>query len=220
MPTFGDMRDSIRVVQSPSAKLQAIRLGGGGQPANTGGYMPNNFGGGLQLPQGFGGFNAQNIQNMLAAQNQLSQYQRQQDVQNAYQNMQDQQQRQFSLSGGFDPGPTRQMTAVEKGLKKGSDFTQGLVNATGWDPNKGFTLGNIMRFGASLPFQMAQGVTEGSEQLYEAATGRPLLQDNYYLCMPEGTCAYYAFEVPDNYTMYGVPEVHLRMSTPDADKKM
>lgn len=48
--------------------------------------------------------------------------------------------------------------------------------------------------------------------------GRPLLQDNYYLCLKEGTCAYYAFEVPDNYTMYGVPEVHLRMSTPDADK--
>lgn len=176
MPTFGDMHDSIRVVQSPSARLQAIRLGGGGQSADTGGYMPNNFGGGLQFPQGFGGFNAQNIQNMLAAQNQLSQYQHQQDIQSAYQNAQDQKQRQFSMSGVFDPGPTRQMTAVEKGLKKGSDFTQGLVNATGWDPSKGFTLGNIMRFGASLPFQMAQGVTAGSEQLYEAATGRPLLQ--------------------------------------------
>ena len=48
--------------------------------------------------------------------------------------------------------------------------------------------------------------------------GRPLLQDNYYLCLPEGTCAYYVFEVPDDYTIYGVPEVHLRMSTPDADK--
>ncbi len=49
--------------------------------------------------------------------------------------------------------------------------------------------------------------------------GRPLLQDNYYLGLPEGTCAYYVFEVPDDYTIYGVPEVHLRMSTPDADKE-
>ena len=48
--------------------------------------------------------------------------------------------------------------------------------------------------------------------------GRQLPQDNYYLCLPEGTCEYYVFDVPDNYTMYGVPEVHLRMSTPDADK--
>ena len=48
--------------------------------------------------------------------------------------------------------------------------------------------------------------------------GRPLLKDNYYLCMPEGTCAAYVFKLPDDYTMYGVPEVHLRMSTPDADK--
>lgn len=49
--------------------------------------------------------------------------------------------------------------------------------------------------------------------------GRPLLQDDYYICLPEGTCATYIFEVPDNYTMYGVPEVHLRMSTKDADKE-
>ena len=57
---------------------------------------------------------------------------------------------------------------------------------------------------------------------YEQSTddfGRPLLQDNYYLCLPEGTCACYVFEVPDDYTIYGVPEVHLRMSTPDADKE-
>lgn len=48
--------------------------------------------------------------------------------------------------------------------------------------------------------------------------GRKLLQDNYYLTLPEGTCATYIFELPDNYTMYGIPEVHLRMATPDADK--
>ena len=175
MPTLGDLQN-VRVVQSPSARLQAIRTGNTATRPAGGGYMQQGIGGGLQLPQNFGGANAYNIQNMYAAQNNLAQYQRQQAAQNAYQNMQDQQQRQFSLSGGFDPGPTRQMTAVERGLKKGSDFTQGLVNMTGWDPSKGFTPGNILRFGASLPFQMAQGVTEGSEQLYEAATGRPLLQ--------------------------------------------
>ena len=57
---------------------------------------------------------------------------------------------------------------------------------------------------------------------YSQATddfGRPLLQDNYYLSLPEGTRAAYFFEVPDNCTIYGIPEVHLRMSTPDADKE-
>ncbi len=48
--------------------------------------------------------------------------------------------------------------------------------------------------------------------------GRKLLQDNYYLTLPEGTCATYIFDLPENYTMYGIPEVHLRMATPDADK--
>ena len=42
---------------------------------------------------------------------------------------------------------------------------------------------------------------------------RPLLRDNYYLSMPESTKATYVFELPDNYTIYGVPEVHLKMST-------
>ena len=58
--------------------------------------------------------------------------------------------------------------------------------------------------------------------MYMQATddfGRPFPQDNYYLSLPEGTKATYVFELPDNYTMYGVPEVHLRMSTPDADKE-
>lgn len=172
MPSLADLQN-IRVVRNPAAniqsRLQAIQLGNnGGMP--QGGYSPQ----GLQFPQGFGGFNSTNIQNMLAAQNQLSQYQREQDARAAQQNIDNA--RGFSLSGGYDPGPMRQMTGVESGLKKASDFTQGLVNMTGWDPNKGFTPGNILRFGASLPFQMAQGVTEGSEQLYEAATGRPLLQ--------------------------------------------
>lgn len=172
MPSLADLQN-IRVVRNPAAnmqsRLQAIQLGNnGGMP--QGGYSPQ----GLQFPQGFGGFNSTNIQNMLAAQNQLSQYQREQDARIAQQNIDNA--RGFSLSGGYDPGPMRQMTGVESGLKKASDFTQGLVNMTGWDPSKGFTPGNILRFGASLPFQMAQGVTEGSEQLYEAATGRPLLQ--------------------------------------------
>ena len=48
--------------------------------------------------------------------------------------------------------------------------------------------------------------------------GRALLRDSYYLSLPEGTCATYIFEMPDNCTIYGIPEVRLRMSTPDADK--
>ena len=48
--------------------------------------------------------------------------------------------------------------------------------------------------------------------------GRALLRDSYYLSQPEGTCATYIFEIPERCTMYGIPEVHLRMSTPDADK--
>ncbi|MCR5487902.1 MAG: hypothetical protein K6F35_10300 [Lachnospiraceae bacterium] len=46
--------------------------------------------------------------------------------------------------------------------------------------------------------------------------GRPLLRDDFYLSLPESAKATYAFELPDNYTIYGVPEVHLRMSTRDA----
>ena len=67
----------------------------------------------------------------------------------------------------------------------------------------------------------ASGISEYCS-VYRQTTddfGRPFLQDNYYLCMPEDTRAFYIFEVPDNYTMYGVPEVHLRMATPDADKE-
>ena len=45
--------------------------------------------------------------------------------------------------------------------------------------------------------------------------GRMLLRDDYYLSLPESTKATYSFELPDNYTMYGVPEVHIRMSTRD-----
>jgi len=54
---------------------------------------------------------------------------------------------------------------------------------------------------------------------YDEATddfGKPLLRDNYYLSMPESTKATYVFELPDNYSFYGVPEVHLKMSTRNA----
>ena len=44
---------------------------------------------------------------------------------------------------------------------------------------------------------------------------RELTRDDYYLSLPEGTCATYAFELPEDFTVFGVPEVHLRMSTPD-----
>ena len=46
--------------------------------------------------------------------------------------------------------------------------------------------------------------------------GRALIRDNYYLSLPDSAKATYAFELPDDYTFYGVPEVHLRMSTRDA----
>ncbi|MBQ1527315.1 MAG: hypothetical protein IIZ75_09290 [Lachnospiraceae bacterium] len=54
---------------------------------------------------------------------------------------------------------------------------------------------------------------------YEGSTddlGRELIRDNYYLSMPDSTKATYVFELPDNYTIYGVPEVHLKMSTRNA----
>ena len=47
--------------------------------------------------------------------------------------------------------------------------------------------------------------------------GNPLSRDNFYLTLPDEACAYYTYDLPDNYTVYGVPEVHIRMSTPDAD---
>ncbi len=47
--------------------------------------------------------------------------------------------------------------------------------------------------------------------------GRKLLRDNYYMSMPESTKATYVFELPDNYSIYGVPEVHLKMSTRNTD---
>lgn len=67
----------------------------------------------------------------------------------------------------------------------------------------------------------AAGISDYSAAYMQSTDdfGRPLLQDNYYLSLPEGTCATYVFKLPDNYTMYGVPEVHLRMSTPDTDKE-
>jgi X-Pro dipeptidyl-peptidase len=55
---------------------------------------------------------------------------------------------------------------------------------------------------------------------YDEATddlNRELLRDDYYLSMPESTKAVYAFELPENYTFCGVPEVHLKMSTKDVN---
>ncbi|MBO4373795.1 MAG: hypothetical protein J5829_01695 [Lachnospiraceae bacterium] len=43
--------------------------------------------------------------------------------------------------------------------------------------------------------------------------GRERIRDDYYLSIPESAKAVYAFELPENYTMCGVPEVHLKMST-------
>ena len=48
--------------------------------------------------------------------------------------------------------------------------------------------------------------------------GRELTRDSYYLSMPESTKATYVFELPDDYTIYGVPEVHVKLSTRDVDR--
>ncbi len=47
---------------------------------------------------------------------------------------------------------------------------------------------------------------------------RPMIRDNYYLSLPASAAAVYEFDVPDNYTFYGVPEVHLKLSTKNVDK--
>ena len=48
--------------------------------------------------------------------------------------------------------------------------------------------------------------------------GRSLLRDNYYASLPNSAAVQYVYELPDDYTFYGVPEVHLKMSTRDVDK--
>ena len=56
---------------------------------------------------------------------------------------------------------------------------------------------------------------------YKQATdefGNALVRDNYYLSLPDSACAVYEFDVPDNYTFYGVPEVHLKLSTKNVDR--
>lgn len=56
---------------------------------------------------------------------------------------------------------------------------------------------------------------------YSQATddfGRALTRDDYFLSMPESAKSTYVFELPDDYTMCGIPEVHLKMSTKDIDK--
>ena len=48
--------------------------------------------------------------------------------------------------------------------------------------------------------------------------GRQLERDSYYLRMPDTTNATYTFELPENYTYCGVPELHLKLSTKDVEK--
>ena len=77
---------------------------------------------------------------------------------------------------------------------------------------------------AANPEAVSHVDTEGIQEYCDAYLqgtddfGRALLRDSYYLSLPEGTCATYIFDLPDSYTICGIPEVHLRMSTPDADK--
>ena len=56
---------------------------------------------------------------------------------------------------------------------------------------------------------------------YSTATddfGRPFPQDGYYGALPVGAAAQYVYEVPENYTCYGIPEVRLQMSTRDVER--
>ena len=77
---------------------------------------------------------------------------------------------------------------------------------------------------AANPEAVSHVDTEGIQEYCDAYLqgtddfGRALLRDSYYLSLPEDTCATYIFDLPDSYTICGIPEVHLRMSTPDADK--
>ena len=45
---------------------------------------------------------------------------------------------------------------------------------------------------------------------------KPNSRDNYYLSLPQSACSTYVFELPENYSFCGVPEVHLRLSTRNA----
>lgn len=70
----------------------------------------------------------------------------------------------------------RRMNALEKGLTSVRETGESLQGITGWNPEAGFTAENIMRFGASLPFQMIGGLTQAPSDLYEFATGKPVLE--------------------------------------------
>ena len=48
--------------------------------------------------------------------------------------------------------------------------------------------------------------------------GKSYPNDMYYLTLPEDTASAYTYTFPDNYNICGVPEVRVRMSTPDAEK--
>ena len=52
---------------------------------------------------------------------------------------------------------------------------------------------------------------DGTDEL-----GKPNSRDNYYLTLPQSACSTYVFELPENYSFCGVPEVHLRLSTRNA----
>lgn len=48
--------------------------------------------------------------------------------------------------------------------------------------------------------------------------GRERIRDDFYFTLPDSARSTYTFELPDNYTFCGVPEVHLRMSTRDVKR--
>ena len=47
---------------------------------------------------------------------------------------------------------------------------------------------------------------------------RYLTRDDYYINLPEELGAKYVFEVPENYTFCGVPELHVKLATKDVEK--
>ena len=47
--------------------------------------------------------------------------------------------------------------------------------------------------------------------------GRTLTRDSFYLSMPDPTSSCYTYELPDDFTIYGVPELHLKMASEDPE---
>lgn len=134
--------------------------GRGGRPSGGGGdYFSQARGGGGSTPQGGGGA-PQAAENAYAgARRMFGGNARQEEPQ----------------------GSQRQMSGFEQGLVGLNRWGEKLTGLTGFDPNgKGVfeTIkddpSQLVKFAASLPFQMVGGVSEAPMQAYEAATGNAI----------------------------------------------